>query len=87
MQFFQVGNDQTASEALAHLDDELGPSHGVRDMIDTVSWNARDAGEKTLTASAVLKTILGAVKRHVDRQDVSEEMSSGSQALLSSRRW
>ncbi len=88
VQFFQVGDDPAATSALRHLDDELGPSNGVRDMIDTVSWNARDAGQKTLTAEAVLKTVLGAVKRHVDRQDVSVgEPSTSGRGLLGSRRY
>ncbi|KAK0705344.1 hypothetical protein B0H67DRAFT_593850 [Lasiosphaeris hirsuta] len=65
IQFFQVGNERGATEALNALDDELGS--GIRDMIDTVTWNSRDGRAQTLTANSILKVVLGAVIRRLDR--------------------
>lgn len=64
IQFFQVGNDPAATEALRNLDDDL-PRMGVRDMVDTVSWSG--GGSRALTADAILKVVLGAVVRRLDR--------------------
>jgi hypothetical protein len=40
VQFFQVGNEDGAKEALEGLDDELSNKikGGVRDIVDTVTW-------------------------------------------------
>jgi len=40
LQFVQIGSDPDASEALREIDDDLGPMHGVRDMVDTVTFNS-----------------------------------------------
>ncbi|KAK4205755.1 hypothetical protein QBC40DRAFT_270814 [Triangularia verruculosa] len=73
IQFFQVGNDAEAGKALSELDDGL---KGVRDMVDTVSFDQRaswaDGGGKTLSADAILKTVLGAVVKRLDRRTVGE---------------
>jgi len=65
VQFFQVGKEPSAAEALRELDDNMG--NDVRDMVDTVSWDTRDGSQPALTADAILKTVLGAVVRRVDR--------------------
>jgi len=83
IQFFQVGNELSAAEALRDLDDHLG--RDVRDMVDTVSWNSRDGAQPALTADAILKTVLGAVVRRVDRRGVEEARAPDSR-FLSARR-
>lgn len=67
IQFFQVGDDAKADAALRQLDDGLT---GVRDMVDKVSWTDREGSEKTLSADGILKTVLGAVHRRLDRMEV-----------------
>ncbi|KAK0748547.1 hypothetical protein B0T21DRAFT_356764 [Apiosordaria backusii] len=73
VQFFQVGNDGEAGRALRELDDGL---KGVRDMVDTVSFDQRaawaDGGGRVLSADAILKTVLGAVVKRLDRRSVGE---------------
>ncbi|VUC20047.1 unnamed protein product [Clonostachys rosea] len=68
IQFFQVGNEPSASQALKALDDDL-VDMGVRDMVDTCSWDPKSGkGAKgELTASQILKAVLGAVVRKIDR--------------------
>ncbi|KAJ4859032.1 hypothetical protein T069G_07299 [Trichoderma breve] len=70
IQFFQVGNAPGAARALQSLDDLFGPSSSVRDMVDTVSWDAnplRPFRPKTLSADTILKVVLGAVIRRLDK--------------------
>lgn len=69
IQFFQVGNERGATEALNALDNELGARvpGGIRDMIDTATWNSRDGRTQVLTANSILKVVLGAVIRRLDR--------------------
>lgn len=71
IQFFQVGNDLAATEALQELDDGLAKKWKCRDMVDTVSWNSRKGGAKALTADAVLKVVLGAVTKRLDNTSVA----------------
>ncbi|KUI55336.1 hypothetical protein VP1G_02614 [Cytospora mali] len=72
VQFFQVGNEAGAAEALRALDDDLADlGGGVRDMVDTVTFNVRGGGGSgggdgsgavpVLSADGILKTVLGAV--------------------------
>ncbi|PKK52404.1 hypothetical protein CI102_3520 [Trichoderma harzianum] len=70
IQFFQVGNVPKAAEALQHLDNLFGSASQVRDMVDTVSWDAnplRPFRPKTLSADTILKVVLGAVIRRLDK--------------------
>jgi len=83
VQFFQVGNDSGATAALKELDDELGDRAGVRDMVDTVTWSGRDSGN--LTGDGILKVVLGAVNRKLDRRNASGEFSRRSQEFASRR--
>lgn len=55
IQFFQVGNEQGAAEALRELDDDLAEigGEGVRDMVDTVPWSG--ASGSGLNADGILK--------------------------------
>ena len=74
IQFFQVGNDPAAGLALKELDDGLA-SQGVRDIVDTVSWERRRRGEAPeLSADAILKVVLGAVVKRLDRRRISGEL-------------
>lgn len=74
IQFFQVGKERGAAEALQELDDNLtDKAGGLRDMVDTVTWSSRDSTERILTANGVLKVVLGAVVRRLDRRCTSSE--------------
>jgi uncharacterized protein YegL len=74
VQFFQVGSEPGAREALRELDDGLAEltDGGVRDMVDTVSWDGNSGRQgNILTADGILKTVLGAVVRRIDRRRIS----------------
>jgi hypothetical protein len=62
IQFFQIGKDDEAKDALKNMDDGLV---GVRDMVDTVTYLDQDGG---LTADLILKTVLGGVNRKLDNK-------------------
>ncbi|KAI1807774.1 hypothetical protein F4811DRAFT_559577 [Daldinia bambusicola] len=71
VQFFQVGRDPGATRALRDLDDELCRRESIRDMVDTATFNATGPsgrGNPSLTADGILKVVLGAVKRKLDRK-------------------
>lgn len=59
IQFFQVGRDQAAAEALKDLDDNLTDRYHIRDMVDTVAWNdgERLDGEYILKVSYLLRPL------------------------------
>lgn len=71
IQFFQVGEEQGAADALKDLDDGLVErGGGIRDMVDTVPWSGgRGARERGLSADGILKVVLGGVNRRLDRKD------------------
>lgn len=71
IQFFQVGQDAGAASDLQELDDGLAGEHNVRDMVDTVPWNA-NAGN-TLTAEGIMKVTMGAINRRLDRKRNTDE--------------
>ena len=75
IQFFQVGNEPGAADALRELDDALADmaGGGMRDIVDTVTWSGRDSRERILTADSILKVVLGAVVRRLDRRRASGE--------------
>ncbi|KAK3298008.1 uncharacterized protein B0H64DRAFT_393614 [Chaetomium fimeti] len=79
IQFFQVGNDAEATKALKELDDGLAEQGGgVRDMVDTVTW----AGSgHSLSADAILKVVLGAVVKRLDRRRLSGESRRSARHL------
>lgn len=62
IQFFQIGDDVSATEALRELDDALGDMKDVRDMVDTVPWRGSLQGDQ------MLKVVLGAVNKRLDRK-------------------
>ena len=70
IQFFQVGKDPEARDHLKQMDDFLVDSHGnrVRDIVDTVPFTGANNSE--LTAKGVLKIVMGAVNRRLDRASV-----------------
>lgn len=71
VQFFQVGNDPSATLALKELDDGLAArGRGCRDIVDTVSWDSRSGRKRVLSGEAILKTVLGAVVKRLDRRNV-----------------
>ncbi|GKU07660.1 unnamed protein product [Fusarium langsethiae] len=68
IQFFQVGNELGATKALRELDDDLA-EQGIRDMVDTATWNSNSVGNsQSLSAEGILKVVLGAVVRRLDRR-------------------
>ncbi|KAB5585467.1 hypothetical protein GE09DRAFT_1070847 [Coniochaeta sp. 2T2.1] len=76
IQFFQVGNEPGAKDALQELDDNLGKEagEGVRDMVDTTTWNGQSGSRPVLTADGILKAVLGAVVKRLDRRRISVEV-------------
>lgn len=74
IQFFQVGNNSGAREALRELDDDL-VSQGIRDMVDASTW---DTNGGVLTADGILKVVLGAVVRKIDRRRTSGDRRTRS---------
>ncbi|CAL5866893.1 uncharacterized protein PFLUO_LOCUS1104 [Penicillium psychrofluorescens] len=71
IQFFQIGNDERASKYLEQLDDDLGGwrhRQTMRDIVDTVPWRGQRG--KTLDADGILKCVLGAVHKKLDRTRV-----------------
>jgi hypothetical protein len=56
IQFVQIGDDPDATEALKELDDNLGPTHGIRDMVDTVTFS-RDHPQ--VHTELLVKVLLG----------------------------
>ncbi|KAH8812025.1 hypothetical protein F5884DRAFT_784152 [Xylogone sp. PMI_703] len=74
VQFFQVGNEEGAREALMELDDDLSNriDGGIRDMVDTVSWTGTNSeGSVGLTGEGLLKACLGSVIKRLDRRRLS----------------
>ncbi|CAF9938421.1 hypothetical protein IMSHALPRED_000794 [Imshaugia aleurites] len=72
IQFFQVGEESGAAEALQELDDGIeSMGGGVRDIVDTVPWKSQNGGNTGLNADGILKVVLGAVNRRLDRKRVS----------------
>ncbi|SLM41395.1 von Willebrand factor, type A [Lasallia pustulata] len=72
IQFFQVGEERGAAEALRELDDGLAEmGGGTRDIVDTVPWNGTVGSG--LNGDGILKVVLGAVNRRLDRKRNSRE--------------
>ncbi|KAK5016609.1 hypothetical protein LTR16_000093 [Cryomyces antarcticus] len=73
IQFFQVGRDADAKKHLVQLDDDLQEISGdddLRDIVDTVPFKSGTGAE--LTGDGILKVVLGAVNRRLDRKKSSE---------------
>ena len=72
IQFFQVGKEEGAAEALRDLDDGLVErGGGIRDMVDTVPWSGTNGSG--LNGEGIMKVVLGAVNRRLDRKRNSTE--------------
>ena len=67
VQFFQVGGDEAAAEGLEMLDNALSELYRTRDMVDTISWKDMNGGNG-LTADAILKVVMGAMDKSLDRK-------------------
>jgi uncharacterized protein YegL len=68
IQFFQVGKEPGAREALKQLDDSLAEIAGdddLRDIVDTVPFTGDGGAE--LSAAGIMKVVLGSVNRRLDR--------------------
>jgi hypothetical protein len=68
IQLLQVGREPGAREALKQLDDDLKEMGGCRDIVDTVTWTGEEGTE--LTAHGILKVVLGAVNKRLDRNSI-----------------
>jgi hypothetical protein len=70
IQFFQVGKDPDALDHLKYMDDGLVDKRGnrIRDIVDTVPFTGVEGAE--LSAKGIMKTVLGAVNRRLDRNSV-----------------
>lgn len=69
VQFFQVGSDPMATRHLKELDDDLADiakDKDMRDIVDTVPFKGE--GGTTLSGNGILKVVLGAVTRRLDRK-------------------
>ena len=71
IQFFQVGEEAGAAEALTELDDGIEERCGGRDIVDTVPWKSQNGGHAGLNAEGILKVVLGGVTKRLDRKRVS----------------
>lgn len=75
IQFFQIGSDTKATEALNALDDGLkNGKECPRDIVDTTpcQWDA--SGQvKQLTSEAILKVVLGAVDKRIDEMKLDSK--------------
>ncbi|KAF8138994.1 hypothetical protein EV363DRAFT_1394400 [Boletus edulis] len=70
IQFVQIGNDKEATEFLKQLDDDLSGIFGVRDIVDTTPYLGTH-----LTATMLIKILLGGINRRVDRRGGEAVMS------------
>jgi len=59
----QVGDDKKATEYLQKLDDDLGGTHDIRDIVDTTPYLGTE-----ITAEMLIKVLLGGINRRVDRK-------------------
>ncbi|EAW07263.1 uncharacterized protein ACLA_019680 [Aspergillus clavatus NRRL 1] len=69
IQFFQIGDDESARRYLEDLDDNLGKmaqEDHLRDIVDTVPWKG-DQGQ-TLSAEGILKCTIGAINKKYDKR-------------------
>lgn len=91
VQFFQVGNEPGAADALRTLDDDLAEmGGGVRDMVDTVTFSSRGGSGSnsapSLSGDGILKVVLGAVVKRLDRARIMDaerrSQRSGSSNML-----
>ncbi|KAK7942559.1 uncharacterized protein PG986_011672 [Apiospora aurea] len=69
VQLFQIGHDPRISAGLKVDDDEMHKREGTRDMVATRTWSGRPG---VLSAEGVLKVVLGAVSRSLDRSTVTK---------------
>lgn len=71
IQFFQVGEERGAAEALQELDDGIKDMvvGGCRDIVDTVPWQGTNL--TGLNGDGILKVVLGSVNKRLDRKRVS----------------
>ncbi|KAI0251868.1 hypothetical protein BJV78DRAFT_1282104 [Lactifluus subvellereus] len=64
IQFIQIGDDEEATMALRELDDDLGPTHGIRDMVDATVFSPNQPRFHT---DVILRVVLG--DNHPDLQN------------------
>lgn len=74
IQFFQIGDEEGAREALEDLDDALAEIYGIRDMVDYTPYlgHRKEGWEEEgedggVSGEWILKVLMGAVNRRLDR--------------------
>lgn len=80
IQFFQVGNEPGAAEALRELDDglKINREGDIRDIVDTVTFDADLNGNTpVLSGEGILKAVLGSVVKRLDKVDGKLRDTSG----------
>lgn len=72
IQFFQIGTDAKATEALQELDD-MSTKQKIRDMVDTSTWDGKtSAKEYKLTTEGIQKVVLGGGCSPLGQKNISE---------------
>ncbi|KAI5983892.1 hypothetical protein EDD15DRAFT_1826638 [Pisolithus albus] len=61
--FVQIGTDPAAADALRILDDNLSDTYKIRDMVDTMPFNAAYG---TFDTEYMLKILLGVLRKNID---------------------
>ncbi|KAI6148016.1 hypothetical protein BKA82DRAFT_4147326 [Pisolithus tinctorius] len=64
--FVQIGTDPAAADALRVLDDNLADTYKIRDMVDTMPFNAAYG---TFDTEYMLKILLGVLRKTVDHHE------------------
>lgn len=92
IQFFQIGDEEGAREALEDLDDALAEIYGIRDMVDYTPYigdaqyqqqhhgrasGGEDGDGQAVTGEWILKVLTGAVNRRLDRVQNSHSERKG----------
>ncbi|KAI0292864.1 hypothetical protein BC826DRAFT_402822 [Russula brevipes] len=74
IQFVQIGDDPDATEALKELDEQLGPVHGIRDMVSTTPFSST---APSLRGDLVIEIVLEEVNSSLgNRAQVAGQLSS-----------
>jgi len=67
MQFVQIGDDESAAEYLASLDDDLFPGQPDKDFVDTVTWSPQwNSSSRDDMVIVLLKALCGGSNIDID---------------------
>lgn len=71
VQFVQIGADVQARKCLESLDDDLGKSKFLRDIVDTVPWLPQKMDGPQFDGGYLIKVVCGAINKRLDQKNVS----------------